>query len=90
MLYLSIIKQGFSLLVYTLFGIMGSLFFLYIFSTSPFLPEQTVDLVDDVPQLVVGVGRGQLQFEDEAVDLVHTDGDGQPLRHGVFQESLCV
>ena len=41
------------------------------------LRNDSVDLLDSVFELEVGVGRGQLQFQDESIDLV----DDQCERH---------
>ena len=54
------------------------------------LPDDVVDLVDDVPQFVVGVGGRQLQLKDEAVDLVDADGDSQALLQSVLDQPLRV
>ena len=43
-----------------------------------------------MPQFEVGVGGREFELEDEAVDLVDADGDGELLLHGVLQQPLRV
>lgn len=41
-------------------------------------------------EFVVGVRGGKLQLQNEAVNLVQTDCDGEFLLDSMLQESLCV
>mmetsp|Transcript_82865 Transcript_82865/g.235065 ORF Transcript_82865/g.235065 Transcript_82865/m.235065 type:complete len:886 (-) Transcript_82865:399-3056(-) len=52
--------------------------------------ERLVDLLDAVAQLVVGVGRRQLQLDDEAVDAVDHEDELQFLLQRVLHHALDV
>mmetsp|Transcript_51916 Transcript_51916/g.135484 ORF Transcript_51916/g.135484 Transcript_51916/m.135484 type:complete len:1224 (-) Transcript_51916:361-4032(-) len=52
--------------------------------------ERRVDLLDHVLELEVGVGGRQLELQDEPVDLVDDEHDGQPLLARLADEAVGV
>lgn len=52
--------------------------------------QEAINLINDVSELVISVRWGQFEFEDQAVNLVDADGDGQTFLHGVLQKTLRV
>lgn len=54
------------------------------------IPQQGIDLIYDVPQLVVSISRWQFQLQDQAVNLVDADCDCQLLLDCMFYQPLCV
>lgn len=54
------------------------------------MPDESVDLLDGVLDLVIGVGRLNPQLENQSVELVYDEGDLDALLESVSDDLFCV
>lgn len=53
-------------------------------------PDQTINFIHNVSELVVSICGGQFELQDESVNLVDAHSHCQPLLHSMLDQPLCV